>query len=186
MALTSTTLDGAISANATYIRLTSGTGAAVGSFIKVDSEYMRILDITNSPTLWVQRGQLGSAAVAHSTLAAAVIGVASDFPTVPAPRVYTYGADSAIAVAPGYHQLCKGSAGAYTLANPSTAQDGDILVIPSLTSYAHVITGVSIWDGTATVNTTLTYAAVQGASCTLGASRGVWEVISLNAVTPAP
>lgn len=186
MALTATTLNGAIGANDTTIRLTSGTGTAVNSFIKIDSEFVRILDITNSPQIWVQRGQNGTSAVAHGTLTAAVIGVGSDFAVVPLPRLYTYGVDGAIAVAPGQVQLVKATAGAYTLADPSVAQTGDTLVITSLTDAAHVITGVSIWDGTATVNTTLTFTAVQGASCTLTAERGKWNVVSLNAVTPAP
>jgi len=186
MALTATTLNGAIGANDTSLRLTSGTSVVVGSFIKIDSEFVRVLDITNTPTFWVQRGQMGTAAVAHGTLSAAVHGAASDFPNTPAPRVYTYGADGAISTAPGFIQLAVGAAGAFTLANPSLAQDGDTLVITSISAYAHVITGVTIWDGTATVNTTLTFANVIGASCTLAAERGKWNVISLNAVTPAP
>jgi hypothetical protein len=186
MALTATTLNGAIGAEDRNIRLTSGTGVAVGSFIKIDSEYVRINDITDSPTVKVQRGQLGTLGVAHSTLSYAVHGPAVDFPSVPAERIYTYGVDGAIAVAPGFHQLVKASAGAYTIADPNVAQDGDTLVITSFTAAAHVITGVSIWDGTSTINTTLTFAAVAGASCTLAAERGTWNTISLNAVTPAP
>jgi hypothetical protein len=186
MALVQTTLNGAVGAHDTTIRLTSGTGVAVGSFIKIDSEFVRVNDISVSPTVSVQRGQLGTLAVAHNTLSAAVHGSPSEFVQVPAPRTYTYGADGALAVAPGFHQLAKATAGAYTIADPSVAQDGDTLVITSLTAAAHVITGVNIWDGTATVNTTLTFTALQGASCTLAAVRGKWNTVSLNAVTPAP
>jgi hypothetical protein len=186
MALTATTLNGAIGAHDTSLRLTSGTSVVAGSLIKIGSEFVRVLDITNTPTFGVQRGQLGTAAVPHGTLSAAVHGASTDFTVETPARIYTYGVDGAIATAPGFIQLAKGSAGAYTLADPGLAQDGDTLVITSISAYAHVITGVTIWDGTATVNTTLTFANVIGASCTLAAERGKWNVISLNAVTPAP
>jgi len=186
MALTATTLNGAIGATDTTIVLTSGTSVVVGSFILVDSEYVRVLDITNTPSIRVQRGQLGTLAVAHDTLAYAVSGASSDFSVKPAARLYSYGQDGAIVVAPGLHQLTKATAGAYTIADPSKAQDGDTMVFTSATAAAHVITGTTIWDGTATVNTTLTFAAVIGASCTLVAEQGKWNVVSLNAVTPAP
>jgi len=186
MSLTATTLNGAISASATDIVLTSGTGAAVGSFIRIDDEFVNIQDITNTPTVHVQRGQQGTLGAAHNTLAPAVIGLPADFPLVPAPRDYSYGADGAIAVAPGLHLLTKATAGAYTLADPTQAQNDMTLVITSRTAAAHVITGTNIWDGTATANTTLTFTAYAGASCTLLAQNGVWNTISLNAVTPAP
>jgi len=186
MAITATTLNGAVASTDTSIRLTSGTGAAVGSFVRIDSEFVRILDITNTPTVAVQRGQVGTLGAAHTTLAPAVIGLPSDFENVPEPRSYSYGADGAITIAPGFHLLKKATAGAYTLANPSQADNGIQLVFTSGTAAAHVITGVTIWDGTATANTTLTFTAIAGASCTLVANNGAWNTLSLEAVTPAP
>lgn len=186
MALTATTLAGAITSTQTQFALTSGTGVAVGNFIRVDGEKMEIQDISLSPSIRVRRGIAGTAAVAHDTLAPAVHGTAADFAKDPEARLYSYGQDGAIAVVPGDDLLTKATAGAYTLADPTHAQNGLTKVITSATAAAHVITGVNIWDGTATVNTTLTFAAVIGASCTLQAQKAVWNVISLNAVTPAP
>lgn len=190
MALTATTLNGAVGANDLTVRLTSGTGIAVGNFIKIDSEYLRVNDISQSPVIGVQRGQLGTLAVAHSTLAAAVFGPSADFSDQQQtlPRVYTYGVDGAIAIAPGLAQLVKATAGAYTIAAPARDQDGLTIVITSLTDAAHVITAPSaiINDGTAEANTTLTFAAVAGASVTLIAERGGWNTSAIVAVTPAP
>lgn len=186
MALTATTLNGAITAAQKTVALTSGTGAAVGSIIRIDNEKVLIQDITNTPVIGVSRGVNGTAAVAHTTLAPAVIGLPADFPPGPVENDLSYGADGAISIVPGQVWLTKATALAATLADPTQAQNGLTMVFTSRTAAAHVITGVNIWDGTATVNTTLTFAAVAGASITLQAQNGAWNVISLNAVTPAP
>src|SRR5690242_17261979 len=107
MALVATTLNGAITSTAKTLKLTSATGATVGMFIQVDSEFCLVQDISNTPTLQVARGQLGTVAAAHNTLAQVAFGVASDFQqsTAPPAQIFTgvfptveYGAAGAIAV----------------------------------------------------------------------------------------
>jgi hypothetical protein len=189
MSLNATSLVGAVSAGQTQITLTSGTGVAVGKIIRIDGEKVEILSIANSPTLLVRRGVSGTAAIAHDPLAQAVIGDAADFPPTIFPldpKQRSYGQDGAIAVEDSQDTLNKATAGAYTLADPTHAQNFITKVITSRTAAAHVITGVNIWDGTAGVNTTLTFAAVAGASVTLQAQNGAWNVLALVAVTPAP
>lgn len=183
MSLTATTLSAAVDSKQTQVTLTSGTGVAVGNILKVDDEKMLIQDISLSPTVGVLRGYRGSAQVAHDILAPAVHGTGSDFTSEPSQREYSYGQDGAITVAPGKVNLTKATAGAYTLADPTQAQNGLVIEITSRTNAAHVITGVTIHDGTTGVHTTLTFAAYIGASITLRAENGKWNVISANAVT---
>ena len=189
MSLNATTLSWAISATQTRIVLASGTGAAVGKFVKVDDEYMRIQDITNSPEVLVQRGQNGSLAVAHATLAVAAIGLGSDFYPVDSytdpvlPHVYTYGASGAIEVAHGTHIL-KGPAGSVTmtLATPLGSQNGFQLVITAATAEAYTVTtplGFNAGGGGADVGT---YSAI-GDSLTLEAVNGVWNILANEGVS---
>ncbi len=79
--------------------------------------------------------------------------------------------------------LTKGSAAALTLAAPTaTVDDFKIIVLTSNTAFAHVLTATGLLQtGTATVNVA-TFAAFAGASLTLMAYQGKWNVISLNAV----
>lgn len=102
------------------------------------------------------------------------------------PQTTAYATDGAITIASGIATLTKGSAGAYTLAAPSS-QNGTRITILSLTDFAHVVTVTGgCWDGTATTNTTLTFSVVRGACCTLIANGTAWYTESLNAVVPAP
>jgi hypothetical protein len=97
------------------------------------------------------------------------------------------GADAgtlAIPIVSGTYVLTKGSAGAYTLAAPTAAQAGTMLVITNGTAYAHTITATSlVWDGTTGVNTTITFAAFQGSTITLVAYNLLWNVVAQNTVT---
>lgn len=102
MALNATTVASAIAVSDTIITLTSGTGAAVGSNIKIDGEEMTIQDISQSPTLGVERGQNKTASAAHNVLAKATIGLPSDFATKTANRgFYSYAANGALTPAAG-------------------------------------------------------------------------------------
>ncbi|MCR4374685.1 MAG: hypothetical protein NUW22_07530 [Acidobacteria bacterium] len=187
MALTATTLSGGIDASATILVLASGTSVVVGTQILLDSEKLVVQDISLTPQFKVARGQGGTAAVAHDTLAPAVHGPAADF-VIPKPeRIYSYGVDGAITIQPGEHLLTKATAGAYTIAAPSQSQNGIVLKITSRTDAAHVITAPSaiIGDGTTGANVTLTFAAYIGASVTLIADNGKWNTLALEAVTPA-
>lgn len=85
--------------------------------------------------------------------------------------------------------ITKGSAIAATVAAPGASGIGRRLRILSGTDFAHVVTftGGTLWDGTAGANTTATFAAVQGSAIeVVGVTAAKWNVVSLNAVTPAP
>ena len=88
------------------------------------------------------------------------------------PRNRTYASDGAIEVRSHLALLTKGTAGAYTLAAPTTAQNGIIIHIVSTTAAAHVITaGAAKYNGT---NNTATLGAAIGNGVTLIAHNGVW------------
>lgn len=98
-----------------------------------------------------------------------------------------YNADGAIGVAVGLATLTKGSAGAYTLAAPSEAQEGIELTIISQSAFAHVVTATNLIDDGVTggAKDTMTFAAFVGASITLVALNQKWSVKSKNNVTVA-
>lgn len=142
---TPTTVVGAITATQTQITLTSGTGAAVGSYIKIDSEYLLIQSIANSPVLLVERGLGGTAAVAHAASANAIIGLPSDFGQPYAPVVFSYGANGALTVAQGVHLLnAVATTGVtFTLAAPTAAQIGMIMRILLTAAVASTVTNTT-------------------------------------------
>lgn len=97
-------------------------------------------------------------------------------------------ADGAIELTSGIHVISKAaSAAAMTIAAPGAA--GIRKTITTGTDFAHVVTftGGTLWDGTATANTTWTSAAVQGSSITIvSISTTKWNVESFNLGTIAP
>jgi len=101
-------------------------------------------------------------------------------------EVSAYPANGAITLASGVVKLSKTSAGAYTLAAPTTAQDDMYLIIFTSTAFAHVITATGLLDdGTATPKNTATFAATVGSSLTLQASSGKWKMLNKNNCTIA-
>lgn len=98
-----------------------------------------------------------------------------------------YVSDGAIDPLVDFAVLTKGSAGAYTLAAPTAAQDGHKLRITSGTAYAHVITATDkLHDGvTGGAKDTATFAAFVGASIELVAYNQLWHVMNKNVVTVA-
>lgn len=175
---TGTTLNGAITATQTVVTLTSGTGAAVGSFIKVDGEFLLIQDITNSPQLLVERGQLSTTAVAHNTLAPSTIGLASDWlPNPPARVITSYNAAGAVTV-PNSSQLIwvgGASATALTLASGTAVNAGVVLTFLATSAQAHTLTYTPGFNGDTTSSDVVTFGSKVGAgfSCTCGPT-GLW------------
>lgn len=98
-----------------------------------------------------------------------------------------YATDSAIDPTVGTAVLTKGTAGAYTLAAPSVAQNGLRLRIVSSSAAAHVVTATDlIQDGvTGGPKDTATFGAFKGASIDLEAYAGTWHVAGKNVVTIA-
>jgi hypothetical protein len=80
-----------------------------------------------------------------------------------------YAVDGAITKKSHTAFLTKGSAGAYTLAVPSTAMNGMTIRVVGISAFAHQITGAFNAAGT-----TLTLAAVAGSTATITAYNGRW------------
>lgn len=98
-------------------------------------------------------------------------------------------ADGAIPIRTGIYLLSKAGVGAYTLAAPVAGDVGKTLTLIATTNNAHVVTSAAanIGDGTAGLNTTLTFAAFIGASVTLICNAAnQWVTDAIVAVTPAP
>lgn len=192
MALTATTLAVACTAADQAITVTSATGATVGGIVKVDTEWMKVLSISGT-RIGVQRlGFYGSYVVDHKILArttfmlasdAAALGPYSDIPVPLAFDIVNIGANGVIAVPvrDTWYRINKGSAlASSTFANPAADQDGLTVTFTGITDFAHVVTTVTVNDGTTGAHTTLTSAAFAGSSLTLRATNGTWQVISNN------
>ncbi len=69
--MATTTLNGALTASGTQLTLTAYTapGGRAKPLMRVDDEIMLITNTTNTPTLGVVRGYMGTTAVAHTTQA---------------------------------------------------------------------------------------------------------------------
>lgn len=87
----------------------------------------------------------------------------------------------------GLATLTKATAGAYTLAAPTAAQDGMYLCITSRTAAAHVVTATGLFEDGVTggAKNTATFAAFVGATILLVAVNLKWHTVSLKAVTVA-
>jgi hypothetical protein len=93
-------------------------------------------------------------------------------------------ANGAVPIISGNYAITKAGSYAGTLAAPTpTTQDGTQIIITSNTAFVHVITATGLLQtGTAAVNA-ITFSAYSGASVTLQAYQGKWNVISSNQVT---
>lgn len=209
MALTNTTLAGDLSANATVVSLTSTTGfPAVGTIasgnqylMQINDEKMYVVETIASGSVRVRsRGSDGTLAAAHDILSNVSMGPPGDFPAYPAgaemPRpfynddVISVGENGAIPVPTDLKDttvfLTKATAlSSTTLAAPTQAQNGMKLTITSQTAAAHVITATTLLGDavTGSPHTTATFAAFIGASITLMASDGIWNVLNSTGVT---
>jgi hypothetical protein len=191
MALTKTTLNGAIAFDAAKLVLTSATGIAKNMLLRVDGEFCKVTDISLSPTLGVVRGVNGTSAIAHNTLAIVAYGVTGDFSNplgASGQSVTSYSVSGAITV-PVTDQtviINKASAAAMTLAAPA-ADTNPFVLITSASAAAHTVTGVALLaDGTAaTPKSTATFGTQAGATITLEGVNGLWNVVSLENVTIA-
>lgn len=185
MALTATTLNGAVAFDATKIKLTSATGIAKGDLILVDGEYMTAADISLTPTIEVTRGQQGTAGLAHNTLAPVVYGPAADFVFKNPPVILSIGVNDSNYTAPTVDAIVylqKATALAVTLNGPAKDQQNTVVFL-SGTAAAHAITYTAGFYGDTTSSDVATYAAKAGASMTIVARAGTWGVRALANVT---
>jgi hypothetical protein len=197
MALTRTTISAAIAADADIIPVTSATGFAAGNFLRVDNEYMMVVAVNGTNIQVRSRGDLGSAAAAHNSLAPATTGLLSDLPNYPLGQaaqvdaqgqtIVTASVDGALAIPTQDTLVLVQKAGvcAMTLANPTTAQDGLQVTILSATANAHTVTYTAGFYGDTTSSDVATFAAKVGASFTIKAQGGKWGIVSLANVTLA-
>src|SRR3990167_3433988 len=154
MALTRTTLSGAINANDTLFAVASATGFAVGEYLKIDDEFMMTTAVSGT-NISVQRGVNGTAAVAHVITAGVVTGTGDDFSggavataaTYPLAgrqrRVVSYTAAGAITLpSPGTDMVAiiNGTGAlAMTVAVPTTDMDGCFLYVVANGAAAHTV-----------------------------------------------
>jgi hypothetical protein len=192
MALVGTTLNGAISATDSLIRITSGTSVAVGRLALIDSEIVRIDAAGPSSTQWyVNRGLNGTAAVAHNSLSPFVHGDPADFlPDQKAMRpMVTYGAAGAVAI-PSKDStilLNSGGASAMTLADPGAQDEGRMLTVVANTAHAYTLSNAagSGFNGAGAAGDVGTFGGAVGDNIVLLARGGKWYVVSAKNVTLA-
>lgn len=190
MALTATTLAAAATATTLRFQVTASTGATVGGVMRVDGEYMTVAAIPLSGWVDVRsRGERGGTAVAHNILAPVTFSLATDLVNLPSKQdipvpgdafdLKHIGANGAVAVPirNTVYFINKASALATsTFADPGADQNGLMVTFIGTTDYAHVLTTVSVHDGTTGAHTTLTSAAYAGSSLTLIANGAKWYV----------
>jgi hypothetical protein len=206
MALTRTSLAADLGASDLTASVTSTTGfPGVGTYasplqmMQVDDEYMLIQVVPASGTVkLMQRGYNGSAAVAHDILApVSTSSDPNDWAGVPVGEVVnrppdfdavrSIGENGVIPVPtqPTTYVITKATALATTtLAAPPKDQDGLRVTFTSQTAAAHVITATSLLADavTGSPHTTATFAAFIGATITLIADNGLWNVQSSTGV----
>lgn len=195
MALTATTLNGAITNSVNQIVLTSATGIAKKMLVRVDNEFMLVTDVSLSPTIAVVRGYsndyTSSSALAHGTLALVCYGVPGDFSQVngtAAAAVTSYSISGAITVplTDQKIEINDASAAALTLGAP-LADTTPRIIITSASAAAHTVTAVTLLaDGTSTtLKSTATFGPHVGATLELLGVNGVWNVCSVENVALA-
>ncbi len=128
-------------------------------------------------------------AIEAVSVPAQAAGLATKVRAIQNPTITTYASDGAISFANPYNiaKLTKGSAGAYTLAAPTAAQEGYRLLVLCQSAYAHVITATNLLDDGVTggAKDTATFGAFVGSSLDLIAINLKWHVIGKNVVTIA-
>jgi hypothetical protein len=184
MSTNATTLSGAINSTDTRVRLASGTGAAVGKKLRVDDEFMDIVNVDASPSIDVARG-VNSEAKAHANLAQAVIGEPGDFPTQKAPGKYSYGAAGAISKESGTHILMSGAASAMTIPDPVAGDEGKELLVVADTAHAYTLTNTTGFNAGGAGADELTFGGAVGDNVRIKCVNGRWMVIATRNVTLA-
>ena len=195
MALTATTLHGALTSTASRVRVTTAGTVAAGHFAKINGEIAKVMAV-NGTLVDLQRGVRGTVAKAHGALSPFVYGTAADFaatntgPTAVADNIYCYSVAGAIAIKPGTVLLTGAAAITFTLADPSVAEDGLKMTFIALTAQAHVVTnaaGSGFDAGAGASYDVATFGGAIGDNFTIIASGGKWvnthAIDEMNGVT---
>ncbi len=191
MALATTTLSSAVTVSDNSIVVASATSVAPGRIVRVDDEFMQVVQTyTTGTTVGVLRGRDGTAALAHPATANVVHGLASDFasppvqvanaatnPRQPALPTFSYSASGAITPVAGIHIMNGTSTLTMTLADPTKDQDGSIMILVSNGKGAHTVTSASgVGNGGSTMNVG-TYNTTESTGCILVAINGFWVLV---------
>lgn len=180
MALTSTSLAGALSQAGTRAVVAAAGTLAVGCLLKIDDEYARVSAISGT-RVDLRRGLQGSAQVAHNTGAPVCYSLDdADFSWPIPPELYSYTAAGAITPSAGVHLIGVGAAGAiaYTLANPPADLPGMVIHLVSVSAYAHTVTLASAYTGS--TETVFTFNNTVGSGVTLISRNAVWSHCSTS------
>ncbi len=182
-----TSLNGKITKGAQKVTLTTFTNPSSGpigaqTMLLVDGEKMLVTDASLSPTLGVTRGEAGTSASLHNTLAPVVYGLTSDFTQqattdgVAGASVISYGVSGAITVPINNCTiyLTKATAAAMTLAGPANDQTNVVTVV-SLTAAAHTLTYTAGFYQNTTSSDVVTFPSTSGACWIFQAKNGVWN-----------
>ena len=151
MALTRTTLSGAVAATDVEVLIASIAGLVVGSTLKCDSEQMRVLATGASAAVPVKvlRGVGGTGVAAHPVSAGVVFGDPGDFVGKPqmggkGRDIVSYSAAGAVALPAAGRDMIAiingTNALALTIADPTKENDGDMLFVASNGKAAHTLT----------------------------------------------
>ena len=195
MALTTTTLAAACTADASKLSVTSATGIAQGDIIKIDDEILQVTKgyVVGTTSVPVLRGQSGTVAVAHPSSA----NLSHDTPAGfgdPSPQVVpsyplagrartatSYSAAGAIALpSPGSDAVAilnGTSAIALTLANPTKDMDGDILIIIGNGKSQSTVTYTAGLGNAGSGYDVLTLQNGGQVGCILMACNGIWVLL---------
>lgn len=187
-----------VSTNQSGLPAVGAIPLSVGFPMLIDSEFMFVYAQPQAGTVQVRGRGTESAAVAHDILASVscsasvvdfgnpqpgtttLIDAAEDLPiTIGSDQTIT--PNGAIAI----YNINKLTAAAVILTAPTLADQGVMLTFTSNTPAAHVITATNLFmDGTGTLpHSTATFNAKQGATLTVVAENGFWNVVSNNFVT---
>jgi hypothetical protein len=208
MAIVITTLSGAITSSQTSFGVASATGITAPNYqtmtgitwLLIDQEFMSVETLAGT-VVGVVRGKNGSVAQAHTSGSTVQAGAPGDF--LDAQANYSggttaIGKDYSIAIGalnypainltgsadainpniPGIYEVKTAGVDAMTLAAPPAAAEGNIIIIVSDTANAHTLTATSLLAGGTALKSLATFPAFRGASLTLRASNGVWQVLS--------
>ena len=134
-------LNGAITATATSITMDSTAGLAVGSLLKVDSEFMTVTAVTSGTVVAVTRASVGSTAAIHAdnAVVTGTTGPLTDFVTTTGnfiTGVAVNANDIVVTVKPGAAATSVGlslAAGMFTKSISSVAVDNLAATAPTVT-----------------------------------------------------
>jgi hypothetical protein len=189
MAVSKTTLSGAVAVTDTEVTLAAITGLAVSNNLVIDGETMRVLSVPAAATspVGVFRGTKGSNVQTHVAGANVLYGVPSDFVSparsyFPRREVVSYTVAGVIAnPTPGVDRVAvlNGTTLAVmTMGNPAKENEGDMLIVVSNGKAAHTLTYTTTGiGGGGTATDLMTFSVVAQMSVLFIAVNELWVLV---------